>query len=274
LHSPPNRAKWIAVTAGLLPINFEAAASRLGRDLIGLYPFYKILTFTFKDLHNCAPKVCEKYESYLKEEFPGFGHYCWKSEIVNRTLNGEFGECDGVVWVDGGCEIFNSPWTRHTFRKQIIEAEKLGYSVYQLETPEYQYPLDLTGQVQANYFFLAGELGRKISNSWAECTLRDIRLLDDSPSAGGEAKDFVAHKADQSILSLVVKSLGATERMRVPPAGNRGIFSQLKAMKAPVWIARNREGKTIKTPLVRIVEFISKRTFRSRMYTNSKGVRG
>lgn len=271
MSSTPNDSKWIAVTAGWRPQNFEEAANRVKRDLVGLFPFQKILSFTVRDLNHCAPTVFEKYKSYLNEGTPGFGYYCWKSEIVNRTLNGEFGECDGVVWIDGGCEVFQSPWTRKRFKSQLLEAERLGYSVYQLETPEFQYtkrdvfsalgypnPSDHTGQIQANYFFLYGDLGRRISNDWVEATLKSIQLLDNSVSGGGESKDFIAHKADQSIFSLVVKSVDATERMRVPPAGNRGMISQLKALTAPIWVARNRKGKTIKCLPVRLIEVFVK----------------
>ena len=259
--------KWIAVTAGFAPSNFHEAANRVEKELLGLYPFYKILNFGFRDLSDCVPETLAKYQEFLDRDVPGFGHYSWKSEIVNRTLNGEFGECDGVVWIDGGCEILKTPWTKHKFSDRIREAENIGYLVYQLDTPESQYTKkeafklfqdlderDMSGQVQANYFFLYGELGRRVSASWAQSVLRGIGFLDDSQSPGGEVEFFKSHKADQSLLSLVMKSFKAERRMKPPPAGNRGVISQLRAINDPIWVSRNRGGDTIKNPIIRLIE--------------------
>lgn len=267
MFTDPSEKKWIAVTAGFLPNNFHAAANRVEGELKGLYPFFKILNFGIQDLNKCAPRASNKYRQFLNESTQGYGYYCWKSEIVNRTLSGEFGDCDGVVWIDGGCEILKTPWTKRKFKSQIREAESSGYLVYELETPECQYTKseafklfedldsrDMTGQIQANFFFLYGDLGRRISKTWSESALKNIKFLDSSNSPSGEIDIFKSHKADQSLLSLVVKSNKGGKRMKTPPAGNRGILSQLRAINYPIWISRNREGKTIKNLFVRIIE--------------------
>lgn len=271
MFSNPRPSKWIAVTAGFLPTNFEQAANRVEKDLFGIYPFEKILKFTYTDLEICAPRTLAKYQDFLREGVPGYGYYSWKPEIVSRTLDGEFGDCDGVVWIDGGCEVLNTPWTRKKFRNQIRRAEQSGYLVFDLDTPEYKYSKsdvigffptlsksDRSPQVQATHFFLHGATGREIARTWREVGLRDFHAFDHTPSREGDPADFVLHKSDQSIFSLTVKSLKLQSRMAAPPAGNRGMLSVLSALRAPIWLSRNREGKSLKGPLVKLVERITK----------------
>ena len=259
------------MTAGFLPANFKLAADRVEQDLVGLYSFSKILKFTSNDLATCAPNTLAKYSRFLKEEVPGYGYYSWKPEIVYRAISGEFGACDGIVWIDGGCEILNTPWTRRKFRKKINLAEQTGYSVFELETPENRFSkrdvintfnlitkTDTTPQVQATHFFLHGETGREIAKTWFEAGLQGIHMFDHTPSLQGDPEDFVLHKSDQSLLSLSLKSLSAAERMVPPPAGNRGLLSRLSAMRAPIWVSRNRNGKSLKGPLLKLVELLTK----------------
>ena len=271
MYSNPKPSKWIAVTAGFLPTNFEQAANRVEKDIIGLYSFEKILNFTTMDLEICAPQTLSKYQPFLREGVPGYGYYSWKPEIVSRALDGEFGECDGVVWIDGGCEVLNTPWTRKRFKHQIRISEQTGYLVFDLDTPENRYSKsdviglfptlsksDRSPQVQATHFFLYGATGREIARIWLEVGLTGIHAFDHTPSRRGDPADFVLHKSDQSIFSLTVKSLELQARMATPPAGNRGMFSLLSALPAPIWLSRNREGKSLKGPLVKLVERITK----------------
>lgn len=273
-----SKYKWIAVTAGFLPKNFEEAAERVKRDIVGLYPFTRILNFTSHDLEGCAPQTLEKYAGFLCESTPGYGFYSWKPEIIKRTLDGEFGECDGVVWLDGGCEVFNSPWTRKIFKNQIQEAEKSGYLIFELNTPEYQYTKsdvfelfpsldrnDRSPQVQATHFFLFGEQGREIARVWLEAGLTDIHMFDLTNSKKEDPGGFIVHKSDQSILSLTVKSMGLRQRIAPPPAGNRGLLSKLLAMRAPIWVSRNRNGKSLKNSLIYFVEGLTKSNFKQNL---------
>jgi len=269
--SSETESNWIAVTAGFLPINFELAADRVNRDLVSLYPFKKFLKFTSRDIENCAPRTFSKYREFLREDVPGFGYYSWKSEIVYRAINGEFGKCDGVVWIDGGCEILSTPWTRKKFRDQINIAEKSGYLVFELDTPEAKFSKqdvistfntelknDESPQIQATHFFLYGDTGKKIAETWFESGMKGIQMFDHTPSIEGDPDDFVLHKSDQSLFSLSLKSLNANERVTPPPAGNRGVLSRLSAMRAPVWAARNRNGISLKGPLIKFIEQMTK----------------
>jgi hypothetical protein len=150
-------------------------------------------------------------------------------------------------------------------------AELTGYSVFELETPENRFSkrdvidtfnavskTDTTPQVQATHFFLYGEVGREIAKTWFEAGSRGIHMFDHSPSLQGDPEDFVLHKSDQSLLSLSLKSLSAVERMVPPPAGNRGWLSRLSALRAPIWVSRNRNGESLKGPLLKLVELLTK----------------
>jgi hypothetical protein len=157
------------------------------------------------------------------------------------------------------------------YAKNINLAEQTGYSVFELDTPENRFskrdvintfnPItktDTTPQVQATHFFLHGEVGREIAKTWFEAGLQGIHMFDHTPSLQGDPEDFVLHKSDQSLLSLSLKSLSAAERMVPPPAGNRGLLSRLSAMRAPIWVSRNRNGKSLKGPLLKLLELLTK----------------
>lgn len=271
MGSVKSRSNWIAITAGLRPENFERAAERVNKDLLGLYPFQSILNLTTRDFERCAPRTLQKYGKFLREDIPGYGYYCWKSEMVDVVLNGEFGDCDGIVWIDGGCEAFNSPWTRKKFKKQIQMAEKYGYLVFDLDTPENRFTksdafdlfpnltrTDTTPQVQATHFFLYGKTGKEIASAWLKAGLEGIEMFDHSSSLKGDPENFVLHKSDQSLFSLTIKSLNLRERMPPPPAGNRGALFRLSATRAPIWVSRNRDGISLKGRILKFVERLSK----------------
>jgi hypothetical protein len=251
-------SKWLLLTAGFGDSNMEGAALRVKAQAESLDLLDKVVAVTNSDLPNSCPEVFSKYAQYLNPSHKGFGYFSWKVELVYGALHGRFGDFDGVVWVDAGCEIFNSPWTRKRMKRWLKSSEESGHFLYTLGTPEQDYTKSLTfsefphlssedrsPQIQATWFMLHGETGRKISEKWLEVAMKDISLLDLSPSPGGEVDTFVEHRFDQSLLSLTCKSLGIRISGYLPCSGNSGVKSQLRGVFHPVWTARNRSAKSI-----------------------------
>lgn len=251
--------KWIAITAGFSPKEIQEAALRVKNDASKLHNFANHLIIGPENLGTFAPKTSLLYHQWLNADHFGHGYFAWKAEIVHNVLNGLHGDCDGIVWIDAGCEIFSTPWTRIIFKRELIKCAKFGYGVFELNTPESRYTklkvrkhfgseflTDLSPQIQATHFFLHGRTGQNIAKVWLDSALQGIDYLDHSIGQE-EEKDFVLHKSDQSLLSLTIKSLQLRERIKVPPAGNRGGFYRYSAMRAPVWVSRNRFSQTIKS---------------------------
>jgi len=253
-----SRNTWFLLTAGLKPTNFEDAAKRVVMDSKNLFAFEKIINLGVDNFEELCPLTFRKYGKYLNSQTRGFGFYSWKAEFVHNALSGRFGKCDGIVWIEGGCEVYSSYWTRKKFNSQIMQVEDSGYGVYTLQTPERNYTKnDLInkfsieyierpiGQFQATHFFLYGNIGRLIASEWSDRCLEDISNLDLLPSKNGEIEGFVEHRSDQSVLSLTIKKLGLMANLHTPPTGNRGLKSIMIAVLYPVWVTRNRTGKSI-----------------------------
>ena len=251
-------SKWLLLTAGFGDSNMQGAALRVKAQAESLGFLDEVVAITNSELPDACPDVYSKYSQYLNSSHKGFGYFSWKVELVYGALHGRFGDFDGVIWVDAGCEIFNTPWTRQRMKRWLKSSEESGHFLYTLDTPEQDYtkalaflefpnlnPSDRSPHIQATWFMLHGETGRKISEKWLEVAMKDISLLDLSLSPGGEVGTFVEHRFDQSLLSLICKSFRVNIRTYLPCSGNSGWKSQVRGILHPIWTARNRSPKSI-----------------------------
>jgi hypothetical protein len=251
-------ANWILLTAGFGSEDMQAAARRVQAQAASMNVFSQVIAVTNSNLDKNCPVMVSRYGQYLTPEHKGFGYFCWKIELVHSALDGAFGLCDGVVWVDAGCEVYNSFWTKLRLKSWMRRAEKKGTFVYTLDTPEQDYtklslfshfprvkPSDRSPQFQATWFMLYGEVGREIANEWMRISLLDIATLDLSTSPGGEVSTFVEHRFDQSILSLTLKTMDVKKENYHQAGGNTGVKSQVRAILHPIWTSRNRTQKSL-----------------------------
>ncbi len=243
-----------------------AAAKRVESTARYLYPFTAIIRLDQENLATYCPSLVAKYPDQLSEKLPAFGYAAWKSEIVFNVLSGKFGPCDGVVWVDGGCEINPSWISRIKFQRMLDSAEQSGHLVFALDTPEERYTkkaafelfpaainVDKSRQYQATFFMLHGSSGLKIARSVFEAILNDFSIVDPTKVDPDESPLLELPKCEQSLLSLAIKSQSRISEMAVPPAGNRGIKSKIRGAFEPVWVSRNRAGKSIIPIWIRII---------------------
>jgi hypothetical protein len=253
------RSKWLLLTAGFGSPDMNAAAERVKSQAISLGIFDRVLAFSDADLETACPDVYKNYREYLSPSHKGFGYFSWKVELVSSALSGKFGDFDGVVWVDAGCEIYNAPWTRWRLRRWLKQTEKKGVFAYTLSTPEQDFTKktlfnlfpnlnkeDRSPQFQATWFILHGEKGRSIANEWFRIALLNISTLDLSASPGGEVPSFVEHRSEQSILSLILKNKKENSAKFYFPYSGFGTYkSQVIALTNPIWVSRNRSGRSI-----------------------------
>jgi hypothetical protein len=250
--------KWVLITAGFSPESMVAAAKRVESQAANVYPFESIIRVSKENLKTYCPKLTEKYPVEISDSTPGFGYAAWKTEVTYNALRGDFGPCDGVVWVDAGCEINSTLVTRLKFKRTLAKASKIGNAVFALRTPEMNFTKNAVLklfpdaaqiqpeiQYQATYFILHGETGLKISEEIFNHVYADFRIIDPTFLSNEESKDLILPKCEQSLLSMVVKSQNRVNSMKVPPAGNRGWRSIIRAISEPIWISRNRTGKSI-----------------------------
>lgn len=257
--------KWRVITAGLGLNSQEEAAQRVIRDAkkFGLFDDFT-LTLT-RDLATSAPSISLQYSEYLSPEVKGFGYFCWKPELVFRGFDKSI---DGVLWVDAGCEINANRLSRIRLRYFMRIARRRGYFVYKLDTPENLFTKrslfkkfpntstgDSSGQFQATWLFLHGDLGREIARIWFKTSLADISNLDLTNEGNLEAEGFVEHRFDQSVLSLALKDLSCLFSNYRPPAGVTR-WSQIRGLTHPIWSSRNRSGASVKNKFTRFLNYL------------------
>lgn len=249
--------KWILLTAGLGTEPFELASQRVVSQSKKLYDWEKQIALNSNNLQEYCPTCVNKYSHILHSTTHGFGYMCWKAEIVYRALNNEFGSCDGIVWIDAGCEVVSNPLSRLTLQRRMGSAKKHGVAVFTLDTPEIYYskqdvfaefPLvsnkDTSPQVQTTNFYLYGEVGLAIAKRWFEVATKSVVMVDESESELGEVDGFVSHRHDQSVFSLSCKSEKYFHRFNPLTTGSGTFRAKLRGFGSPIWAARNRSGIT------------------------------
>lgn len=249
---------WLVVTSGLGSPSFEAAARRVASQAAKLPNVVKVVAVTTSDLGAVCPKTSKIFGQYQNLNHRGWGYWAFKSEIVNRGFNGYWGEFDGVIWIDSGCEVCINLVSKARFKRFQSRAIRFGATIFTLQTPEFLYtkrslfnefpnldPDDSSNQIQATWFVLYGDTGKKIAKKWLEITLKNVSYSDDSLSDRPERQEFVRHTGDQSIFSLVCKADGVNPMKYLPAAGSNSMLGRIRGLSHPIWVSRNRTGESI-----------------------------
>lgn len=249
---------WVLATAGITEGPLRDASVRLLNQAREFKEFSAFVQITEDNIHETCPATFAAYGDYLNKETRGYGYYAWKAEVIHRCLQGVFGECDGVVWIDAGCEMNINLLSTQIMGRIFNSAIKNGGWFYEIQTPEELYTkrdvimrfpsireIRPGNQVQANFFVMHGERGEELARRWKYLALEKISNLDFSPSTLGESESFVEHRNDQSLLSVLVKSMDYQVSRFVPPSKPQSILGTVKGLISPVWIARNRSGDSI-----------------------------
>ena len=261
------KSTWIAVTAGVGSSEFEEAAFRVKKDLEKSGVVDKVIAVTTKDLPIVCPNTSALYRDLMNPETRGYGFFCWKAEIVNAALSGYWGNFDGVIWIDAGCEVTINALSKQKFRHFEKYAQIHGISCFTLDTLEIEYskrdlfeyfaeidPKLAGEQIQATWFFLHGKTGRKISCEWLAAVLAGTNLLDLSPSKLPEFDEFIENRYDQSTFSLVCKRNSVKPMSYIPTSGYGTFLSSVNGFFHPIWTSRNRKGSSVKCKLHELVE--------------------
>ena len=245
--------KKIFVTAGF-GLELEAAAARLENQAISTHYFDEVIKVTLKNFEIFCPKLLAKYPEIFNTNTKGFGYYSWKSEILCSIFEKYNQNDTAIFYLDAGCEINSRKIPLLLLKKFNRSANINGFFGYKLNTDERSYTKkkvrDLFSikndefQVQATWFIVSGEKGYKLVQSWLNLILSDLTLIDSSIDEEKELPEFIEHRWDQSLLSLLVKNNHFEISDHKPPSGKGKFKSRFKALFFPIWSARNRTGKS------------------------------
>jgi hypothetical protein len=206
--------------------------SRIESEAKRMNIFDSYYCLTERDLDKAFKK---KFSDMLREDIRGFGYWCWKPQIIQQTLN-KLNVGDVLLYIDVGCHLNLRGAAR---LKQYIDKVSHGASgILGFQTVPPVFPLtydgrallDLTERMWCkgdlfDYFMCRNEplvtgtaqygagiiFLRKCENSqkfiskWIQTINQSIAYLDDTPSISPNFPDFIQHRHDQSIFSILCK---------------------------------------------------------------------
>jgi hypothetical protein len=261
------REKWLALTAGIGTEDFEGAAKRVRNSLLGFRNIDKAVAVLTSEISEICPITSNLYSEIMNTHTRGYGYMCWKAEIIKAGFEGYWGDYDGVIWVDAGCEVFRTPITQVRFRLFQSFSRRHGVACFTLDTKEIEYtkrdlfdrfpginPKKAGKQIQTTWMFLHGQQGREISKQWFDLVVGGKNLLDLTPSLKKEYPEFIENRYDQSTFSLVCKHNRVAPMRYRPTGGTRGRLAILRSFFHPIWTTRNRTEQSAKNRIHLSVE--------------------
>lgn len=215
------------------------ADSRLSRSLDRLRfeaeefkVFNDIYTLTEEDLE---PDFRERYAEKLRSNVRGYGYWCWKPHIIRKILQ-KLSHGDLLLYMDAGCHLNLRGIKRLKEYFSLVEGSKSGLLAFQAIPPlthDGRALPDLAERIWTkgdvfDYFSIkndsriadAQQFGsgiiffRKCKESealvdeWLNAISYSFSMLDDTPSILPNSDDFIEHRHDQSIFSILCKLHG------------------------------------------------------------------
>lgn len=262
------------ITAGIGSKSLEEAADRLAKDVSQLRLFRRIEIITQTDL----PGVLKPYLSHVPYDDltlgSKFGYYAWKPALAQLAFDGIWGDFDCICYLDAGCEVLPSYWTRRNLQKYLQKSAQVGAVVFHSFHPENHFttqelfslfpkidPSDNTPQFQAGSWIMAGSIGKDLVNSWFRLSRENYSLITDSFDKDSQSKSFIAPRNDQSFFSLTLKSAGIEPEAKIPPGGGLGLRTRFRSFFFPFRWARNRTGQNQGMKIYRLLGLFSLRIY-------------
>lgn len=212
------------------------------------FPFDKIITYNDLDLIQKFPDFWSQHKDFILNSPRGFGYWLWKPFIMLETMK-TLKEGDILVYIDCGCELNIKGLDR--FKEYLNTVKKNNSLLFHLEEKhtEWQWnKMDLIshlGMQDHKSLFLPQTVG---GIQLHKCCKENIKfleeyyntcckynLIDDSPSKIPNTSQFIEHRHDQSVASLLAKKYNyyaiADETWPDNMLGNKSRY--------PIWAIRN-----------------------------------
>lgn len=196
---------------------YRPTLERIKQEAEGMDIFKNIYILTEKDFDDNYRKF---FYGQQRDKMFAFGFYCWKSWAVNHAIHLIY-DNDYLVYCDAGCVLNKKyaskllDWLKEISNdNDIIAFQQTNYLEYlYCKEDLFRYFSISNNDIdirQTGQFFAGVLIIRKTKSSfdlvdkWYQTSNSDINLIDDSVIEPNPS-DFVAHRYDQSILSLLLK---------------------------------------------------------------------
>lgn len=197
-----------------------------------------------------SPPFAKEFGDVLRQPRGG-GYWIWKWDVIRQELD-KMNDGDILVYLDAGCTLNTRAKRRFDEYLALLRRSRAGVLSFQLPCIERRYttkqllehmgvakadPAAVTGQLVGGVLVM--EKGPALQRQLDRCmaVLRhDHRLVTDHFSAHGQPAEFISHRHDQSIFSLVRKLSGnlcvLPDESFVVPFGSRA------SQRCPFWATR------------------------------------
>lgn len=237
----------IFLTFGGPSQHYRNRVLELSRQARNLDFFHEIRGITDKDLIDGHHEFYQKHGNFLNDNSRGYGFWLWKPYIVLSTLY-EMNDGDFLFYLDSGCSINNGGKERIqeyiNMIKEQSEFDILSFQMDHLQEVKYtkrellnHLNTDIkdmnSGQCLAGILiFRKGKHSIKVVEEWYR--LASIpHLINDERN--DEYRQFVDHRHDQSIYSLLVKKYGS---LKIPDETYFEPEWEKNGRKYPFWATR------------------------------------
>lgn len=226
---------------------FSAATSRIKREAVESGFFDKIV-------HKKESDLPEEYwkggmTSEQARQIHGFWWYRWKPRVFLQALEES---CDGdiVVWADAGCTINPKGGARLEECGQSARTCPYGILPFNCDKTEGQYTKgDVFAHLDCEYLrntyqyiatsFIAHRSPSSISfiREWMRL-VEECDLADGTPGEHPDFPEFVQHRYDQSVFSVLCKKLNILSLGDETDDGSS--LSSRTMQCSPIWATRKR----------------------------------
>jgi hypothetical protein len=207
--------KKIFITFGAGGENYIQAGERLKRQANDIKIFDETILYTDEYLKS-NDEFWGKHSEFIKNNKRGYGYWLWKPYIIKKTME-KMKDGDVLLYADCGCEI------NIKRREELLNDIKMVKDKYiigsrtkhiekkwnkmdllvKLNANNDKYMNTIQNQAGVNLFLICDKT-RDLVNEWYEICC-DYHLIDDSPSILPNTEDFIEHRHDQSVFSLLTK---------------------------------------------------------------------
>jgi hypothetical protein len=182
--------------------------------------FESITAYDLNRLAHESPVWFAKHQGFIKANRRGFGYWIWKPEVIRLKLH-QVPPDDLVLYLDAGCQI--NPKGISRFNRYIELAKRSGMLCFYLNGSNYTIgqwtkanllrhfeiklgdPILSMPQVEAGVsFYKHSKSTLNLVKLWSDILcLENHHFVDDSPSRAVESQQFIEHRHDQSVFSLI-----------------------------------------------------------------------
>jgi len=239
--------EWIAFTYGNKD-QWRSAADRLKVELEQTGMFRSVYAFNEISAAEFVPEWKSHLE-FINRNQRGAGYWIWKPLLMHKMIT-KFPTV-GIAYFDAGCELNWNIFSSIRFKSYLSKCANEGAFAFQMKHLENRWTKrDLfeeisieqltnpTGQVSASVVFRSPSEIDSLFEEWLQvATAQHYKFLDDSPSFAENIPEFIEHRHDQSILSLLLK------KYHVPLSRDESHNPKfLPKFFTPIWAIRNDSG--------------------------------